>query len=126
MEVFVGVNSKVFIITEDGGIRKPDIDEVELADKEAGSVIYFEGPITDQKISKCRCNDDEIILEMTKDDVINICTAYKASQQLYRSIIGLALTGNYKLQIKKCENLQHTYELDKIVESYMQNFENNA
>jgi len=122
MEIYVSVKSKVFIITNDGQIRKPDISEVELSDSNVGSELYFEGTITDEKITKCRCNDDEIILEKTKDDVMKISTAYNVNTSTYSSVLGLALQGNYKLLINRCEGLSDMYELDKIVESYMQSF----
>ena len=118
MEIFVSSTSKVFVITNDGGLRKPEISEVEFAEKERGNTVIFEGAITDQKITKCRCNDDEIILEKTKDDVLKITTAYQAPRANYKSIISLAVQANYGLELMKCENSRDTYYLDKIVQSF--------
>ena len=119
MEIFTSPTSSVFIITEDGLIRKPDISEVEFADKEKnGNKIYFEGAITDQKIKKCKCNNNEIILEKTKNNILKISAAYKAPRSNYKIIIGIANQGQYGLELIKCENTRDTFYLDKIVESF--------
>nr|MBC8551789.1 hypothetical protein [Candidatus Brocadiales bacterium] len=110
MEIFTSSKSTVYIVTSDGALRKPDISEVEFADKEmGGNTVIFDGAITDQKIKKCRCNDDEIILEKTKDDVLKITTAYQAPKANYKSIIALAAQGNYGLELMRCENSRDTY-----------------
>lgn len=119
METFISAKSKVYIVTNDGGIRKPDISEVEFADSyKGGNKVRFEGAITDEKITKCRCNDDEIILEKTQDNILKINTAYKADHALYKTVVGLAISGDYGLEINKCENLRDMFHLDKIVENF--------
>ena len=118
MEIFVSPLSKVFILTTTG-IRKPDIDEVIFAESsDKGNIIFLEGAITDQKLIRCKCNDDEIILEKTKDDELIISTAFKAPKALYKQIVELATQGDFILKLNKCENLNDLYYLDKIVESF--------
>ena len=123
METFVSSKSKIYIIANDGSLRKPEIDEVEFHESHKFKCsLKFEGAITDERITKCRCNNDEIILEKTKDDVLKIFKAYNADPKLYRVFLQLAVQGNYSLEIGNCENISDMYHLDKVVDSYSKTF----
>lgn len=126
MEIFVNPSSQVYIINEEG-LRKPNIDEVEF-ERQDGNTIIFDRAITDQRINKCRCNSDEIILEKTnpKDkttkEILKISTACDASHDLYKKIVQIGMKGKYPLEINKCEKIADMFYLDKMVETYMITF----
>lgn len=121
MEIYVNQHSTIFFVNEEG-FRKPNIDEVEFYDQHPSSKIIFDGVVTDQKLRKCKCEKDEIIIEKTKNDIFKITTAHAADHKLYKTIIQLAVQGNYALEINKCEKVSDLFYLDKMVEAYMKTF----
>jgi hypothetical protein len=122
MEVFIRNTSKVYIIENNGEIRFPFYSEVNFSKYEkTKDKIKFNGYITNEKITKCHCKDDEIILEKTKENILLIYKAYKASTDLYKTILSFATDRKYKLEAKFCENLSDLYYLDKIIELYNKN-----
>ncbi len=126
MEVFTKSTSTVFIMSADGSLRWPTIDEAKHANypkqPHTGRVVDFGPAKGTYPISKCRCKSDEIIIEKTKDDTLKITTAHDASQDLYSLIVALAAQGDYKMEIGKCENMRDMYDLDKVVQLYMENY----
>jgi hypothetical protein len=126
METFVSSKSKIYIITNQGEIRKPDISEVEFVeDNPYKNKIKFHGAVTDEKIKKCSCNNDEIILEKTSRGPLKIHKAYNADPQLYKVILQLATSLGCGLEIGKLENLKDLFYLDKIVEAYFATLKKN-
>ncbi len=122
MEVFVSPTSVVFILGPDG-LRYPNYDEGEYDPKKKQKAIVDFGTATQhQPISKCKCKSDEIIIEKTRFETLKITTGHSADPALYPKILALAVQGDFKIEIHKCENMRDMYELDKAVQNYMENY----
>lgn len=127
MEQWVSQYAKISILNKNG-LKRPTIEDVVVKDGSFDK-IKFQGDIDDLDIIKCKCNDDEIIIETfhprnkSQSGLIRVHAAHNAPHMLYKPLVKYAMGLQYPIEIKYCEDNSDLFYLDKMVQMHNETLE---